>query len=73
MKVGFIGLGRMGFRIAKNISKKYNTNVWNRTNEISLKHSLEYNTRNFNNIDKLIKKSNILFTCLPTSKKFLVL
>ena len=31
MKISFIGLGRMGYRIAKNISKKYETNVWNRT------------------------------------------
>ena len=71
MNIGFIGLGRMGYNIAKNISKKYNTNVWNRTFKVTEKHSKKYNTNSFSELKDLYNKSNIIFTCLPTSKEVL--
>ena len=51
MKIGFIGLGKMGYGIAYNISKKYNVSIWNRTNNIAKKHSIEHNTIFTKNIE----------------------
>jgi 3-hydroxyisobutyrate dehydrogenase len=67
MKIGFIGLGKMGYGIAYNISKKYNVSIWNRTNNIAKKHSIEHNTIFTKNIFDIFKKNNVIFTCLPTS------
>ena len=52
-KVGFIGLGRIGYNLAGNISKKCNTYIWNRSKEKSINHSKEFN--------KLITLSSIFF------------
>ena len=67
MRLGFIGLGQMGFRIAKNISYKHKINIWNRTESVSDKFNNLYNSEKYNNISKLSKNTDILFTCLPTS------
>jgi 3-hydroxyisobutyrate dehydrogenase len=67
MRLGFIGLGQMGFRIAKNISYKHKINIWNRTESISDKFNNLYNSEKYNNISELSKNTDILFTCLPTS------
>lgn len=64
-KVGFIGLGKIGYNLAGNISKKYETYVWNRTREKSNTHNNEYNTNIVENI-KNIYCCNIIFFCLPT-------
>ena len=67
-KIGFIGLGSIGYNLAGNISKKYKTFVWNRTNQKSINHSKEYNTSIINNIKK-ISCCNIILFCLPTYKE----
>jgi 3-hydroxyisobutyrate dehydrogenase len=69
MNIGFIGLGKMGYNIAMNLSKKYNTYVWNRTESVSLKHSKEFNTIFTKEITDLTKKCDIIFMCLPTFKE----
>ncbi|HJT18110.1 MAG TPA: NAD(P)-binding domain-containing protein, partial [Thermoanaerobaculia bacterium] len=33
MRIGFIGLGAMGFPMARHLSKQYEVVVWNRTRE----------------------------------------
>jgi 3-hydroxyisobutyrate dehydrogenase-like beta-hydroxyacid dehydrogenase len=45
MRVGFIGLGQMGFRIAKNISYKHKINIWNRTESVSDKFNKLYDSK----------------------------
>ena len=50
LRIGFIGLGRMGFNIAYNINKKFETIVWNRTTEKSKQHSIKYGTKYVENI-----------------------
>ena len=45
MKVGFIGLGRMGTGIAKNINKKYQTLVWDINKESVVNHTKEFGTK----------------------------
>ena len=67
MKVGVIGLGRMGSCIAMNISKLYKTFVWNRTHHKSIEHSKKYTSIVCNNISDLLKEVDIVITCLPTS------
>lgn len=64
-KIGFIGLGRIGYNLAGNISKKYDTYIWNRTIKKSINHNKEYNTNILQNINK-ISSCNIIFFCLPT-------
>ena len=64
-KIGFIGLGRIGYNLAGNISKKYDTYIWNRTIKKSINHNKEYNTNILQNINK-ISCCNIIFFCLPT-------
>jgi 3-hydroxyisobutyrate dehydrogenase len=69
MRIGFIGLGTMGYRIAKNISSKYKVNVWNRTLKVSEDHSIKYNTILYKCIKDLSINSDIILTCLPTSNE----
>lgn len=64
-KIGFIGLGRIGYNLAGNINKKYNTYIWNRTIEKSINHNKEYNTHIVKNISNISCCDIILF-CLPT-------
>jgi len=64
-KVGFIGLGNIGYNLAGNISKKYQTFIWNRTKEKSIKHSNEFNTQIIENITN-ITNCNIIMFCLPS-------
>ena len=44
-KIGFIGLGRIGYQLAGNISNKFNTYVWNRSKEKSINHTKDFNTK----------------------------
>lgn len=64
-KVGFIGLGRIGYNLAGNISKKCNTYIWNRSKEKSINHSKEFNTNLIEDVE-LMTICNIIFFCLPT-------
>ena len=65
MNIGYIGSGRMGFNIAKNINYKFKTFIWNRTEYTAIKHSNLYNTNNVS-LETLAKKSDIILCCLPT-------
>lgn len=72
ISIGFIGLGKMGYEIAGNISKKYLVYTYNRSIEKTIKHSLEFkNTKIIENINdyKNITNLNYIITCLPSSKE----
>ena len=69
INIGFIGLGTMGYPIAKNINKKYKLYVWDRTPEVSKRHANENNSIYCETIDELVQNSDIIFTCLPTSNE----
>lgn len=66
MNIGFIGLGKMGYLIAANISKQYKTFVYNRTNNVGLAHSKEFNTVCVNDVKNIFKECHMVFMCLPT-------
>jgi 3-hydroxyisobutyrate dehydrogenase len=69
MKIGFIGLGKMGYGIARNISKKFKVSTWNRTRLKSVEHNVKHGTICFNESRDIIVDSNIIVLCLPTHKE----
>jgi len=68
MEIGFIGLGAMGSRIAKNILiKRKKLNVYNRTRE-KLTSLVELGAIPFNSPKELAKNSDIIFLMLSNSE-----
>lgn len=69
-KVGFIGLGKMGYPIAMNInkSKSVDTYVWNRTYQRAIEHSQTYKTKTVY-IKEIFSNADIILICLPTYKE----
>ncbi len=68
MRVGFIGLGTMGFPIAGHISKSYRTLVFNRTTNKSQKWTSKFEGEVCESIKNLTLKSNLIFLCLSEDK-----
>ena len=68
LKVGFIGLGNMGFPIAGHISQTYETAVFNRTTNKSQKWTSEFEGKVCESIKDLALKSNAIFLCLSEDK-----
>ena len=68
LKVGFIGLGTMGYPIAGHISKSYETLVFNRTINKSQRWSSQFKGEVCESIEDLTSKSNIIFLCLSEDK-----
>ena len=44
MKIAFIGLGAMGFPMARHLAKENDVLVWNRTREKAERHAREHGT-----------------------------
>ena len=44
MKIAFIGLGAMGYPMARHLSKEHDVLVWNRTSEKAERHAREHGT-----------------------------
>ena len=68
LKVGFIGLGTMGFPIAGHISKSYKTLVFNRTTSKSYKWTSKFEGEVCESIKELTLKSKLIFLCLSEDK-----
>jgi 3-hydroxyisobutyrate dehydrogenase len=45
MKIAFIGLGAMGFPMARHLAREHEVLVWNRTREKAERHAREHHTR----------------------------
>ena len=56
MKIAFIGLGAMGFPMARHLSKQHELIVWNRTREKAERHSREHGTTLANNLTDEVRK-----------------
>jgi 3-hydroxyisobutyrate dehydrogenase len=68
MKIGFIGLGAMGYPMARHLAKEHEVIVWNRTTEKAERHAREHGTKLANELaDTAI--ADVLITMLPTSKE----
>ena len=64
LKVGFIGLGTMGFPISGHISKSDETLVFNRTKSKSQKWASKFEGEACKSIGELASNSNVIFLCL---------
>lgn len=68
MKIGFIGLGAMGFPMARHLTKEHHVIVWNRTREKAERHAREHGTRRANDITECAA-ADVIITMLPTSRE----
>lgn len=68
MKIGFIGLGAMGFPMARHLAKEHDVVVWNRTREKAERHAREHGTTLANDLADCAAAETII-TILPTSKE----
>ena len=68
LKVGFIGLGTMGFPIAGHISKSYKTLVFNRTSNKSQKWASKFEGEICDSVKELTLKSEVIFLCLSEDR-----
>jgi 3-hydroxyisobutyrate dehydrogenase len=68
MKLAFIGLGAMGFPMARHLTKQHEVTVWNRTREKAERHSREHGSILASDLADTAK-SEVIITMLPTSKE----
>ena len=68
MKIAFIGLGAMGYPMARHLSKEHDVTVWNRTREKAERHSREHGTKLADELASTAD-SEVIITMLPTSKE----
>jgi 3-hydroxyisobutyrate dehydrogenase len=68
LKIGFIGLGAMGFPMARHLAKEHEVIVWNRTREKAERHAREHGTKLANDVAETAS-ADVIITMLPTSKE----
>src|SRR5205085_8696101 len=68
MKIGFIGLGAMGFPMARHLAKEHEVVVWNRTREKAERHAREHGTTLASQLADCADAEGII-TMLPTSRE----
>lgn len=68
MKIGFIGLGAMGFPMARHLARQHDVIVWNRTHEKAERHAREHGTRVAPQLESCAE-ADVIITMLPTSKE----
>jgi 3-hydroxyisobutyrate dehydrogenase len=68
MKIGFIGLGAMGFPMARHLTKEHEVIVWNRTREKAERHAREYGSRLARDLADCAA-AEVIITMLPTSRE----
>jgi 3-hydroxyisobutyrate dehydrogenase len=66
MKIAFIGLGAMGFPMARHLAKEHEVLVWNRTREKAERHSREHGTTLVEDLAECAS-AEVVITMLPTS------
>ncbi len=68
MKIAFIGLGAMGFPMARHLAKEHDVLVWNRTREKAERHASEHGTTLAKDLADCAS-ADVIITILPTSKE----
>src|SRR5712692_9656081 len=68
MNIGFIGLGAMGFPMARHLAKEHHVIVWNRTREKAERHAREHGTKLAADITECAE-ADVIITMLPTSRE----
>ena len=67
-RIGFIGLGAMGFPMARHLSKQHELIVWNRTREKAERQSREYGSHLARDLADTAQ-AEVIITMLPTSRE----
>ncbi len=68
MKLAFIGLGAMGFPMARHLTKQHEVTVWNRTSEKAERHAREHGSRLAKDLEECAA-ADVILTMLPTSSE----
>src|SRR2546423_3869292 len=68
MKLAFIGLGAMGFPMARHLAKQHEVTVWNRTREKGERHARDHGSRLARDLAQCAEAEAII-TMLPMSKE----
>ncbi|HUJ14865.1 MAG TPA: NAD(P)-dependent oxidoreductase [Thermoanaerobaculia bacterium] len=68
MKVAFIGLGAMGFPMARHLAKQHEVVVWNRTREKAERHAREHGSHLARDLADCAN-AEVIITMLPTSRE----
>ncbi|HVT05349.1 MAG TPA: NAD(P)-dependent oxidoreductase [Thermoanaerobaculia bacterium] len=68
MKIAFIGLGAMGYPMARHVAKNHEVVVWNRTRTVAEKHAAEHGTRLAEMLE-WCTEAEVIITVLPTSRE----
>jgi 3-hydroxyisobutyrate dehydrogenase len=68
MRIGFIGLGAMGYPMAGHLAKEHEVIVWNRTKEKAERHSREHKTKLAKDLAETAA-GDVIITMLPTSRE----
>ena len=67
-RVGFIGLGRMGFPMASHLSKNYDVLVFNRTQSKSLNWEKKNKGKAILSLSSLAKNCDFIFSCVGNDR-----
>ena len=65
-KLGFVGLGAMGYHMSANLIAAGTVSVWNRTSSVAEKHAKEHGTTAVTSFEEFAHH-DIVSLCLPTS------
>jgi 3-hydroxyisobutyrate dehydrogenase len=68
MNIAFIGLGAMGYPMARHLAKEHDVLVWNRTREKAERHARDHGTKLASDLAQCASAS-VIITMLPTSKE----
>lgn len=68
MRIAFIGLGAMGYPMARHLSKEHEVLVWNRTREKSERHARDHGTALVDDLAGCAD-AEVIITMLPTSRE----
>lgn len=68
MNIGFIGLGAMGFPMARHLAKEHHVVVWNRTREKAERHARDHGSHLAGELAECTAV-DVVITMLPTSRE----
>lgn len=68
MRIGFIGLGAMGYPMARHLANEHEVIVWNRTREKAERHSRDHGTKLAKDLPDVVA-ADVIITMLPTSRE----
>jgi 3-hydroxyisobutyrate dehydrogenase len=68
MKIGFVGLGAMGFPMARHLAREHEVIVWNRTREKAERHAREHGSHLAGDPSD-VAAAGVIITMLPASRE----